>query len=324
MELSNNNKEKSVLPFNNLYLNSGLVNGFNKGWMYLTTILLLIIGYLLFQSIIFYPLINILKQNGFSETEILSNAHLLFNSEALKLDKNWVILIELGMFVFAFIGFFIGLKKIHNKSLNSVLTGFQKFRINRVGFAFLIWGLLLLFSVIINYIKNPADFTFQFNLQGFIISTVILLLFMPIQTGIEELFFRGYLIQGLSQIFKNGIIPLIITSLLFGLAHMSNPEVQKFGWSIMLSYYIIFALFMGCITLLDEGLELAIGIHFANNMISGLLVSTPDSVLKPYSILETTNENPYLELICWFFMAGLTFLVFVKKYKWNNFNLLIK
>jgi len=182
----------------------------------------------------------------------------------------------------------------------------------------------LLISVIINYILNPADFTFQFNLQGFIFSTVILLLFMPIQTGIEELFFRGYLIQGLSQIFKNGIIPLMISSLLFGLAHMSNPEVQKFGWSIMLSYYVIFALFMGCITLLDEGLELAIGIHFANNMISGLLVSTPDSVLKPYSILETKNENPYLELICWFFMAGLTFLVFVKKYKWNNFNLLIK
>ena len=141
---------------------------------------------------------------------------------------------------------------------------------------------------------------------------------------VEELFFRGYLIQGLSQIFKNGIIPLMISSLLFGLAHMSNPEVQKFGWSIMLSYYVIFALFMGCITFLDEGLELAIGIHFANNMISGLLVSTRDSVLKPYSILETKNENPYLELICWFFMAGLTFLVFVKKYKWNNFNLLIK
>ena len=173
MELSNNNTEKPVLPFNNLYLISGLVNGFNKGWMYLTTILLLIIGYLLFQSIIFYPLINLLKQNGYSETEILSNAHLLFNSEALKLDRNWVILIELGMFVFAFIGFFIGLKKIHNKSLTSVLTGFQKFRINRVGFAFLIWGLLLLFSVIINYILNPADFTFQFNLQGFIISTFI-------------------------------------------------------------------------------------------------------------------------------------------------------
>ena len=58
MELSKDNIETPNLPFNNLYLISGLVNGFNKGWMYLTTVLLLIIGYLLFQSIIFYPLIN--------------------------------------------------------------------------------------------------------------------------------------------------------------------------------------------------------------------------------------------------------------------------
>lgn len=324
MEPSKDNIDKPGLPFNNLYLISGLVNGFNKGWMYLTTILLLLIGYLLFQSIIFYPLINILKQNGYTETEILSNANLLFNSDALKLDKNWVILLELGMFVFAFIAFLLGLKKIHRKSLNSVITGFKKFRINRAGFAFIIWAILLLISVILNYFLNPSDYKFQFDLQGFIISAIILLLFMPIQTGIEEIIFRGYLIQGMSQIFKNGIVPLIITSLLFGLAHMSNPEVQKFGWRIMLSYYIIFALFMGCISLLDEGLELAIGIHFANNLISGLMVSTPDSVLKPYSILETKNENPYIEMICWFFMASLTFLIFMIKYKWKNFNLLIK
>ena len=77
MELSKDNIETPNLPFNNLYLISGLVNGFNKGWMYLTTVLLLIIGYLLFQSIIFYPLINILKQNGYSEIEILSKCPLI-------------------------------------------------------------------------------------------------------------------------------------------------------------------------------------------------------------------------------------------------------
>lgn len=324
MELAKDNIEKPNLPFNNLYLISGLVNGFNKGWMYLTTIFFLLIGYLLFQYISFYPLINILKQNGYSEEEILSNANLLFNSDALKLDKNWVILLELGMFVFAFIAFLLGLKKIHHKSLNSVITGFQKFRINRARFAFTIWAILLLVSLLINYLLNPLDYKIQFDLQGFIISAIILLIFMPIQTGIEEIIFRGYLIQGMSQIFKNGFVPLIITSLLFGLAHMSNPEVQKFGWNIMLSYYIIFALFMGCISLLDEGLELAIGIHFANNLVSGLMVSSSDSVLKPYSILEIKNENPYIEIICWFFMASFTFLIFKKKYKWNNFNLLIK
>ena len=89
MELSKDNIETPNLPFNNLYLISGLVNGFNKGWMYLTTVLLLIIGYLLFQSIIFYPLINILKQNGYSETDILSNARITRNAiQVFGLNRN--------------------------------------------------------------------------------------------------------------------------------------------------------------------------------------------------------------------------------------------
>ena len=67
MELSNNNTEKQVLPFNNLYLISGLVNGLNKGWMYLTTVLLLIIGYLLFQSIIFYDIFLMIDYNIFKK-----------------------------------------------------------------------------------------------------------------------------------------------------------------------------------------------------------------------------------------------------------------
>ena len=32
----------------------------------------------------------------------------------------------------------------------------------------------------------------------------------------------------MSQIFKNGIVPLIVSSLLFGFAHMSNPEVKEY------------------------------------------------------------------------------------------------
>ncbi len=147
---------------------------------------------------------------------------------------------------------------------------------------------------------------------------------MPIQTGLEEVVFRGYLLQGLALVFKNGIVPLIICSLLFGLAHMSNPEVQRFGWGIMLPYYVCFAFFMGAITLLDEGLELAFGIHFANNLISSLLISSPNSVIKTYSFFEAKSENPHLEILVWLVMAAITWLIFTKKFKWNNYQLLIK
>jgi len=311
-------------PFNNLYLISGLVNGFNKGWMYLLTIVFLMTGYFLFQSAIFLPLMNVLMANGYSSQEILSNPNLLFDSKALQMDKNIVLLLELGMFVLAAGGFYVGLRYIHRKTLISVLTGYEKFRFKRFWFAFLVWAALLVVSTLLSYIFYPEELTLNFNFSGFLISAIIMFLLMPIQTGLEEVVFRGYFMQGLSQLFKNGIVPLLITSLLFGSAHMSNPEVQKFGWQIMLTYYVYFALFMGAITLLDEGIELAFGIHFANNFISSLLLSSSDSVIKTYSIFEVKEENPSSEIFMWLIMATITFLIFQIKYRWKNFKLIIK
>jgi membrane protease YdiL (CAAX protease family) len=151
-----------------------------------------------------------------------------------------------------------------------------------------------------------------------------MLVFMPLQTGLEEIVFRGYLLQGMSQVFKNGIVPLLITSILFGTAHISNPEVKEYGFVTMLSYYIGFALFLGVLTLLDEGIELAFGIHFANNIVSGILVTEAHSVIKPYSIFETKVNDPKAEIILWFCMTAVTFTIFYLKYRWKNFSLLIK
>jgi membrane protease YdiL (CAAX protease family) len=147
---------------------------------------------------------------------------------------------------------------------------------------------------------------------------------MPLQVGFEELIFRGYLVQGMALAFRNGLVPVLITSLLFGLAHLGNPEVQKHGWSILLPYYCMNALFLGLITLLDEGLELALGMHLANNMVSGLLVTTPNSVIQPYTVFRVPAENPQTEIVAWLAMAVTAFLIYRYRYKWTSFSLLIK
>lgn len=324
MEQTAEENPQKTLPFNNLYLITGLVSGINKSWAYFSTLALLITGYVLFQSIILYPLMDILLENGYTQENILENTNLLFDSNALKMDMNYVLLLELGMFVLAFVGFYLGLKFFHRKTLSSVLTGYEKFRFSRFCFSFLIWGILLVAIVVTDYLINPSGMQLIFNPKGFFISLLIMLLFMPIQSGLEEVVFRGYMLQGLSQVFRNGIVPLILTSLLFGFAHLSNPEVKEYGWPIMLTYYIGFALFMGTITLLDEGLELAFGIHFSNNIISSVLISSKTSVIKTYSIFETKTEDPYSEMLIWLCMASITFALFWYKYKWKNFSLIIK
>ena len=83
---------------------------------------------------------------------------------------------------------------------------------------------------------------------------------VPLQTSAEELFFRGYLMQGLGRIFPMRLLPFVITSTLFGLLHFTNPEVDKLG-DIILITYLSTGFFLGAITLIDEGLELALGFH---------------------------------------------------------------
>lgn len=322
------NQEKEIqqkeLPFENLYLNSGYVSGFNAWWMYALTIMVTALCYALAPTITSFYLFIKAAENGLDVMELARNTSRLFDYRVIGVDKNVVVLSLLGIFVITALGFLTMLRRVHRKTLTSVMTGYDKFRFGRFWFAFTVWGVLLISGVVISYFVDPSGVTIDFDPFGFAVSLVMLFFLMPIQTGVEEVIFRGYLLQGLSQIFKNGFLPVIITSLLFGAAHMANPEVAKYGWPIMLTYYCVFGFFMGGLTLLDEGLELAFGIHFANNFISSLLVTSPDSVLQTHAIFSTEGDDPYTEIVLWFVMAAITFAIFWLKYRWKNFKLIIR
>jgi membrane protease YdiL (CAAX protease family) len=312
------------LPFNNLLLNSGFVHGINHWSIYVLTISFTVFCYLFSPVITFLHLFFMAKQNGITNEEIISDLNIILDSKATGIDLNYILLGLFGIFVFASGALWIGIKKFHHKSLLSVITAYDAFRYKRFWFAFALWSGLIILTVFIDYFSNQSNFQLVLNWKGFLISLVLILVFMPVQTGFEEIFFRGYLLQGFALLSRNGIFPLIITSLLFGAAHMSNPEVDKYGWPIMLSYYAGFGFFMGALTLLDEGLELAFGIHLANNLISSILITSPDSVIKTYSIFETTSQDPYTEVLVWLCMTVLAFAIFWYKYRWKNFKLIIR
>lgn len=318
------NDKSTPIPFQNLLLVSGFVNGLNRFWMYLGTALFTVAGYVCFQLIILFPLMNRLLQKGYSRSDISEKPQLLFDAVALDLDLNLVLALELGMFVLAFFAFIAGLKLFHNKSLLSVMSGYERFRMNRFFTAFTIWALMLVLVLLVNYTLSPQSFELKLNWGGLLLSFLVMALMMPVQTGLEEVLFRAYLVQGFAIVFRNGIVPLLLSSALFAFAHMSNPEVERYGWGIMFPYYLFFALFMGAITLLDEGIELAFGIHFANNLVSSILVSSPHSVIKTHSIFQALDENPQAEMLSWALMATLAFLFFANRYKWKNYKLLIR
>ena len=85
--------------------------------------------------------------------------------------------------------------------------------------------------------------------------------------------FESSSFEKLRNVCQRNWTPLLITSAIFGLLHIANPEIGKLGYSLLI-YYIGTGLFLGIMTLMDEGTELALGFHAANNLFTALLVTS--------------------------------------------------
>ena len=125
--------------------------------------------------------------------------------------------------------------------------------------------------------------------------------------------------QGFANLAKNKWFPLVMTSVIFGTMHIANPEVQKLGYIIMI-YYIGTGLFLGILTLMDEGMELALGFHAANNLIAALLITSDWSAFQTESILKDNSEPSagFEILVPVFIIFPILLFIFSKKYGWTN------
>ncbi|UJH67131.1 CPBP family intramembrane glutamic endopeptidase [Allomuricauda sp. SCSIO 65647] len=208
---------------------------------------------------------------------------------------------------------------VHRQSISSLTTARRKVDWKRIFFAFFLWGGLTVVLTSIDIYLSPDDYVFNFDAPKFLVLAIIAVLLVPLQTSFEEYLFRGHMMQGLGILAKNKWVPLLVTSVLFGLMHIANPEVEKLGYGIMV-YYIGTGFFLAIMTLMDDGLELALGFHAANNLITALLVTADWTAFQTNSIYKDVSE-PALgwdALIPVFVIFPLILLIFAKKYHWKN------
>ena len=235
------------------------------------------------------------------------------------LDKNLQLFLILIPFVFGFLGLYLVIKKLHNRNFVSITTSRSKVDWRRIIHSFILWGSITIIFISSDFFINSEDYQINFKFEKFFILLIIGFILIPIQTSLEELLFRGYLFQGFSLYFKRPWIGLFLTSFIFGCLHIFNPEVQKLGLGILI-YYIGTGLFLGIITLMDQGIELALGFHAANNLITALLVTSSWTAFQTESILIDISDPSLVgeTIISMLILYPLFYIYMFKKYKWSD------
>ncbi|NQX78176.1 CPBP family intramembrane glutamic endopeptidase [Gilvibacter sp.] len=237
------------------------------------------------------------------------------------LDSNSTFFFMLLGFAVGLLALFLWVKYVHKQSITSLTTSRKKIDWGRFWFGFLLIGVTTTVLTVMDYYGNPDDYVLQFDAELFAILAVIAVIFIPLQTSMEEYLFRGYLMQGIGVMSRNRWLPLLITSFVFGMLHYFNPEVDKLG-NIVMVYYIGTGLFLGIITLMDEGMELALGFHAGNNLIAALLVTADWTVFKTNSVFVDVSEPAagFDVLVPVLVIYPIFIAIMAFRYKWKNWS----
>lgn len=290
--------------------------GLHDWWRYIVGIIIAIAGVFIF-SVPHLVAIAFKTAEGSIDMSKMQDPNYILTLFESNLNLVFILLPMLGGLIFLF----LAVKFLHKQSITSLTTARLKIDWKRFWFAFLFWGIVSSSLIILDYYLTPEEYVWNFKLQPFLILCVIAIILVPIQTSFEEYMFRGYLMQGIGVLAKNKWLPLIVTSLVFGGLHIANPEVDKLGPIIMV-YYIGTGLFLGILTLMDEGMELAMGFHAANNLFTALLVTADWTAFQTHSILKDTSDPTVAGLtdvmVPVFILFPILLFIFSKVYKWNN------
>ncbi len=283
--------------------------GENKVWMFIITTIL--VAGLFIGNLIFF----IFFGDGIDVVEEQKKLLELIPSKNFWLAANLIpFAILLGLL-------FLLVKFMHQRSILSLTTARKKIDWSRAFFSFSLIVIITIVMFAVSYFADSSLIELQFDPLKFSILLVISLILFPFQIGLEEYLFRGYLMQHIGVFVKNKWFPLIVTSILFGVFHGANPEVAEMGYVIMV-FYIGTGLLLGIMTLMDEGLELALGFHFGNNLLAAILVTANWSALQTDAVFRYTAEeatNQIYEIVIPVLVVyPIILFIFAKKYKWSN------
>lgn len=212
-------------------------------------------------------------------------------------------------FLFLILGLYMAVSWVHKRRFVTLVTPTQRVSWKRIWEGFAAWFVLVALVSGVDVILRPGFYTLSFRPGPWALFTVAGLLLITMQSFSEELLFRGYLLQALGLLTRNRIILLAISGLLFAVPHFLNPEIQS-GFLLIAFYYFATGVFFTLLVLKDNRLELALGVHAANNLFAVSLINYEGSALETPAILTADAIDPVSNLASFLVAAFLAYVWF--------------
>lgn len=301
-------------PLKSEFLQRGRAEGKNDGWRYILGVLISMGGYFLFSIPIMIMMLNGVAKLGITDPDEMSAA--MTNPNVLGVDPNLFLALLMLGYVGGMVGLFIAVRFLHSKKFISIITAAKKIRWRRVGLAALTWFIFSWICIYISWLADPENLRFTFQLKPFLITLGIGILFLPAQTWWEEFLLRGYMMQGIASRTKTAVLPIFASTLVFALLHMGNPEVAAYGFWYSMPMYFLPGLLFAVIAVLDGGLEIPMGFHFANNLFGTIAVTNDVSAIQASTIFRQTNPDQMIDMLA-LLQYPLFLLLFWLIYRWD-------
>jgi membrane protease YdiL (CAAX protease family) len=184
----------------------------------------------------------------------------------------------------------------HRRHPRTLVRAGAPIRWGRAALGGAVWVVLVAIMAVVEALMFPGRYSFTPNLPVLLPFALVALVLIPIQTSAEELLFRSYLLQGVGRLNRQPVVLAVLSGLLFALPHAANPEVSVSFWPVM-GFYFIFGAGLALFTLRDQGAELALGVHAANNLFTALFANFEGSALQTPALFMASGFDPWFNLI---------------------------
>jgi CAAX protease family protein len=205
-------------------------------------------------------------------------------------------LVTMSSFIPLIVATLLMVRVIHARPLKTLVTSEAQIRWGRIFAGAGVWLVVATLLSMVEALLYPGRYILTFQPVTWLIFGIFALIFIPIQTSAEELFFRGYLLQWMGLRLKNPWLLSFLNGVLFFLPHAANPEMATGSILIGLGYFAM-GFFLTLITLQDHGMELALGMHAGNNLYSALFANYTVTALPSPSLFTVQTLDPVYSFV---------------------------